>query len=134
MCGVQDKGNWTSVKTSTMHVVATVFILTRLHVHRTAHCALMALRCLALLFAPMKTKKLETNIPYILKILPVSVHVSYSFYVCLCGLYDGILGMGFSFFLDCYKRCLSSNHRCLSSNLGCLSTKTPAVRCLRDIE
>ena len=33
---------------------------------------LLALRCLALLFAPMKTKKLEENIPYIMKVVPVS--------------------------------------------------------------
>lgn len=51
--------------------------LARLYVHFIGHCALMALRCLALLFAPMKQKKLETNIPYILKIVPVSVYAFY---------------------------------------------------------
>ena len=34
----------------------------------TDQCALMALRCLAIIFSPMKTK----NIPYILQIVPVS--------------------------------------------------------------
>lgn len=39
----------------------------------TDACVHMGLRCLTLLFAPMKTKKLETSsIPYILKIVPVS--------------------------------------------------------------
>ena len=41
--------------------------------------ALMALRCLALLFAPMKTKKLEESIPYILKIVPVSTNSIYRY-------------------------------------------------------
>ena len=34
--------------------------------------ASMALRCLALLFAPIKTKKLEEDIPFIMKVVPVS--------------------------------------------------------------
>ncbi len=36
-------------------------------------CAMMALRCLALLLAPLKTKKLCENIPFILKVVPVSL-------------------------------------------------------------
>ena len=35
--------------------------------------AMMAIRCLAILFGPIKTKKLEENVPYILKIVPVSI-------------------------------------------------------------
>ena len=69
-------------------VCATVYIVARNHflfddLHYNiyiGHCALMALRCLVLLFAPMKTKKLETNIPYIFKIVPVSV---YTVHACI---------------------------------------------------
>ena len=35
--------------------------------------AMMVLHCLSLLFAPMKTKKLEEDIPYVIKIVPVSL-------------------------------------------------------------
>lgn len=35
-------------------------------------CCLTALHCLALLFIPMKTKRLDNNIPYILQVVPVS--------------------------------------------------------------
>ena len=33
---------------------------------------MMGLRCLALLFVPMKCKKMEESIPYIAKVVPVS--------------------------------------------------------------
>ena len=35
--------------------------------------AMIGLRCLTLLFAPLKKKKLERDIPFILKIVPVSI-------------------------------------------------------------
>ena len=38
----------------------------------TEKCAMLTLRCLALLFASLKTKKLDESIPYIIKIVPVS--------------------------------------------------------------
>lgn len=37
---------------------------------------MLALQCLGLLFTPLKTKKLQENIPYILKIIPVSLNVT----------------------------------------------------------
>ena len=41
-------------------------------------CAMMALRCLSILYTPAyKRKRLGDDIPYILKIVPVSNHVSY---------------------------------------------------------
>ena len=41
----------------------------------SARLAMMSLRCLTLLFAPLKKKKLESHgdIPYVLKIVPVSI-------------------------------------------------------------
>lgn len=39
----------------------------------TESVALVALRCLALLFIPTKTKKIGENIPFILQVVPVSV-------------------------------------------------------------
>ena len=38
----------------------------------------MALCCLSLLFAPIKTKKLGENIPYIMRVVPVSVCINVS--------------------------------------------------------
>lgn len=38
----------------------------------TDRCVLMALRCLTLLFVPLKSKKLDDNLPYIMKVVPVS--------------------------------------------------------------
>ena len=35
---------------------------------------MMAMRCLALLFSPLKTKKLGENIPFIMKVVTVSNH------------------------------------------------------------
>lgn len=45
----------------------------------------MALRCLTLPFAPMKSKKLDDNLPYIMKVVPVSlsIHV-YAYCHSLC--------------------------------------------------
>ena len=36
---------------------------------------MMGLRCLALLFIPMKCKRMDDNIPYIAKVVPVSVYI-----------------------------------------------------------
>ena len=44
-----------------------------LHKITVDRVVMMALRCLALLFAPIKTKKLDDDVPYILKIIPVSI-------------------------------------------------------------
>lgn len=41
--------------------------------HYADRSILMALRCLTLLFAPMKSKKLDDNLPYIMKVVPVSL-------------------------------------------------------------
>ena len=38
----------------------------------TDKCALMALRCMAIMFTPTKTKKMGDNIPYIMQVVPVS--------------------------------------------------------------
>lgn len=35
--------------------------------------AMMAIRCLAIVFAPIKTKKLEENVPCVLKIVPIGI-------------------------------------------------------------
>ena len=52
-------------------------------------CAMMGLRCLALLFVPIKCKRMEDSIPYIAKVVPVSYIVCkvHKFsYVCYLGL------------------------------------------------
>ena len=37
------------------------------------HCGLMAIRCLCLLFVSTKTKKMGNDIPFIMKVVPVSL-------------------------------------------------------------
>ena len=45
-----------------------------LKLYPTDQSAMLALQCLALLFSPLNTKKIEKSIPYIIKVVPVSLH------------------------------------------------------------
>lgn len=47
----------------------------------TERCSLLALRCLGLLFTPLKIKKLQESIPYILKIVPVSISFPFKLFI-----------------------------------------------------
>ena len=54
-----------------MMVCASLFCNNYLFI-KIEHCGLMAIRCLCLLFVSTKTKKMGNDIPFIMKVVPVS--------------------------------------------------------------
>ena len=74
-------------------------------------CSMLALRCLALLFTPIKVKKLPESIRYVLKIVPVSEFGAYTPQTCL---YPPPTPLHV---IQCWDACLSKNIFCSVGHL-----------------
>lgn len=53
-------------------------------IHSTGTCAMLALRCLGILFLPTRTKKADEDIPFIIKFVPVTELLLCMLYIFVC--------------------------------------------------